>query len=125
MTVKFHFSGKIISLGLLYIGFFKFILEFWRGDQIVITPPWALGHLFSLSLFLSGLVIFYKESKRSLKRDFKLLVGVITNSQTRVLVLSKLAREWYNLKVSLSSFFISFGKNLKRKLNLRKNPKQF
>lgn len=125
LTVKFHFSGKIISLGLLYTGFFKFILEFFRGDQLVISPPWALGHIFSVFLFLSGLVIFYRQSRRDPRRDLKLLLSFVISSQTRSLVLLKLARQWYNLKVSLSSSLIKFGKDLKRKLNLRGNPKEF
>lgn len=125
MVVKFHFSGKIVSLGLIYTGFFKFILEFWRGDQLVLRAPWALGHVFSLALFLAGVSIFYRESKRSFSSDLKLLLGIIISSQTRVLVLSKLARQWYNLKVSLSSSFIKFLRSLKRKLNLRQNPKEF
>lgn len=129
-VLKFHFSGKIVSLALILIGIVKFFTEYYRGDSRLLTLGLAWGHLFSLILVVLGIVIFYIRSKRSIVSDVAFLLTVTVSSKKRKLVLLTFQKTWYNFVINsqvksrelargLQTLFMS----IKRRLNVKPTPK--
>ncbi len=122
-AVHFHFNGKIVSYSLILLGFFRFLLEFFREKQYG-----GLGYFFYCLLFMFGIFIFYQKSKRNLVEDlkdtFKNLVRLITESGFRFEILKELKKNWYNQKVGLNWKFKGI-KEILRRVNVRPTPKSF
>lgn len=124
-VVRFHFTGKIIALALIFLGLVKFVTEFWRGDNLPLYGNLTYGMVFSLLLLISGWVIFYRYSKRSILADL-ISVGVIfTSVKRRKVLTSQLRKSWYNQKVSWKIRFHSLPKFFKKKLNVRATPEKY
>lgn len=120
--LRFHFTGKIFSLGLILLGVVKFSLEFLRADSPILLYQFKLGHLFSLLTIIFGIYFYYKLGKRSLARDLQGLIRFFINSKQRQVTLSKLNRSWYNLKINWKISLTKNSKRLFRKLNVKSNP---
>lgn len=93
-AIRFHAAGRIASLGLIYLGIIKFILEFFRADT-------QGGHFFALVLIVLGIVVSYRIEKRSFLSDLRALpkhfVLFFVNSEFRRMVIQKASNSWYNL----------------------------
>lgn len=118
-ATHFHLSGQIASLVLIYIGLVKFITEFFRAGQ-------GGGYLFAFTLIVLGIASYYRISKKSFMGDLKdwlkFAVKIITDNQTRKIVLMELRKNWYNFKVKMSWRFRQLSKLLRR-LNVKPTPK--
>lgn len=100
MCLRFHWSGKVVSIGLILLGVIKFFAEFLRADTQMLISPITEGQLLSVVSLLLGVYIFYTQSKRSLRHDLQSLGVLLSNHQRRNLALSKTARSWYNFRVT-------------------------
>lgn len=121
---RFHFEGIVFSLGIIYIGIFKFLLEFLRGDRSHPLHLDFLGFAYSLAMIIAGIICFYASSKRSYVRDLKSFFQIIINSRRRAILLSKLKTTCYNQLVSGRLFFQTGKKDLFKRLNIRSTPKE-
>lgn len=132
MVLRFHFTGKIVSLFLIFLGTIKFFLEFLRGDAKVLVGPLYYGQLFSLLAICLGSLIFYTQSKRSILSDIKYILALPINKKEQLKLLLNFKKNWYNssvaLKVKLEKFFSwlnNLPTRLKKKLNVRSTPQEF
>ncbi len=123
-SLRFHPMGRIAYRGLIILGLLKFILEFFRGDKQIIYNI-SLGHLFSALIFIFGIVCFYKLTKRSLRADIKSAIKIVTSSQKRSLVVTRLSKSWYNLVVDWKFSMQKGIKRLSKLLNIKSNPRGF
>lgn len=114
-ATHFHQTGKIVSLSLILIGLVKLILE--PLKQIHIE-----GYIFSTTLIVLGVTIFYQVTKRKFIADFKtffrFLLGFINNSQNRKLVLVAFRKNWYN-QTTAFTWRLRIFKKLLRRFNVR------
>lgn len=117
-AVRFHTRGGIISMALIYLGLIKFITGFFRPVQIE-------NYIFSISLTLLGITIFYKtvntagsRKKRTPWSDLKvslLFIGsLVTNSKSRNVLLLTLGKNWYNQKTALTWKLSNLSKLFRR-----------
>jgi len=63
-------------------------------------------------------------------KDLKAFFDAVRNSKSRRLMLLKLIKWWYNLKVNLARYnfrvlLSSWSRRFKRRLNIRSTPKEF
>lgn len=132
-VVKFHFTGKIAALFLIFIGIIKFTAEFGRGDiRLINIAGVSFGHIFSILLATLGLVAFYRLSKRSVTADLRSLKTIMSSGKKRKTALVRFQKNWYNYQVDFKikigravGFFGALPKFLRRKLNVRPTPKNF
>ena len=125
VCLRFHFAGKVFALGLIYFALISFLTEFLRGDKQILYASLSLGHLLSFSLFLMGVVVYYRQGKKSFIKDLRFIFGVFTNSKLRSIVLLKFEKSWYNLKVNFNVWTKTRIKKLFRRLNVKSNPPEF
>lgn len=110
MAVHFHQRGKIASLGLIYMGVVKLILE-----------PLKQNHseaIFSGIFVILGLTVFYKATKQTPMKHIKgagrFLSKFITNSEVRKKVVQNIIKSCYNHKTSVSWKIRNLRKLLRR-----------
>ncbi|MBI3486345.1 prolipoprotein diacylglyceryl transferase [Candidatus Daviesbacteria bacterium] len=125
MCLRFHFTGKVASVALILLGLIKFPLDFYRGDEPKVLGNFNEGHFFAVFSALLGIVIYYRQSKKSFITDLKFLAYFFINSKVRNTTLSKFNKTWYNLKVNFRISYLNFKKQLFKKLNVKSNPNQF
>lgn len=133
-TIRFHFSGKIISQTLIFLGSIKLLTEFYRGDSQSLFTGLMISYGLVLSVLLQavGVTVFYWRCKRNPVTDIRLILEVFHSPKRRSLVLATCRRSWYNFTVSwrlrlaktvkalkLASYFI------KRRLNVKPTPEDF
>lgn len=112
---RFHLRGKILSLALIYIGLIKFLMMFLKqkSDE---------GQFLSVVLFLLGMVILYRITKRDIILDIKNLPKIIFKSMIDPAIrrswLVGFKKNWYNQKTSISWKLRNLKKNLRR-LNVK------
>lgn len=121
-SVKFHFNGQILTKGLILLGFFKFVLEFYRGDSQKIFLGIPLGTVWSLILVVLGVKIYYQQAKKSFLVDLKYALSLLYMSQRRKNFVSKLARSWYNFRVNLHFFLTRKSKGVFKTFNVKTTP---
>jgi len=131
-AIRFHFAGKICALTLIIVGIEKFVLEFYYGERFfLINNFWlSLGNLFSLSILILGVIIFYKKSKRNIKTDLRLLFTLPLSRKKQESMFAYLKKSVYNRKVNsvikmkrVYEIIRTLPKTLKRRLNVKSNPK--
>lgn len=109
-ATRFHQRGKIASLGFIYIGVIKLIFEPFRQDHT--------GLFFSIILILLGFTIYYRITRQNpinhLQSLSKLLIGMFTDSQTRIQVVQSLGKTWYNQKTGFGWKLRNLKKVLRR-----------
>lgn len=114
-SAHFHQRGKILSLSLIYIGLVKLLMEPLHSSH-------NEGIFLSVLLVILGINIFYKVTKRNLKKDLKtsinFLYKLFTDPLTRKFTLVRFQKYWYNQTTHFSWSFRNFKKNLRR-LNVR------
>ncbi len=118
VAIKFHFQGKILSLGLIFFGLSKFMLEFFRAP--VRGFPTYGGELLSLVVISLGLYIFYNLSGRKITAD----IISLTESKTRRGILVGINKGWYNQRILWSQRFrkIKLSRILRR-IRVKPTPK--
>lgn len=108
VAVRFHFTGKIISLTLIILGVVEFLLEFLRVEK-------TGGLIFSPLVLILGIFSFYKLGKKDIRLDLanlgKFLVSLLTSEKIRRIVWQKFLKFWYNQKVA---FIWSFNQIKKK-----------
>lgn len=96
-ALRFHQRGKIASLGFIYIGVIKLVLDPLREDHS--------GREFSLVFILLGLTIYYKITKQSPITQFKLLRKFLgrffKEPEVRKRVVQNVYKYWYNQKTAI------------------------
>ncbi|MBI2021638.1 prolipoprotein diacylglyceryl transferase [Candidatus Daviesbacteria bacterium] len=123
-VLKFHINGVVAALGLILLGVIKFALEFYRGDRQFLFGNISLGHLYSIAVFLVGLSIYYSRSKKSLLSDIKFVLSLPINKDRRGVVLNRLGKNWYNLKVNFKVSLQRKTKKIMRGINVKtESPK--
>lgn len=122
-VLKFHFSGQVASIGLIFLGLFKLIFEFFRGDTTQIAGV-SQGFIWGGVLIYLGFYVYYKRSKRSLVLDLKSLGRFLASPQKQKLMLSKLTKSWYYLKISWRHKTSRKAKQWTRGWNVKSNPSQ-
>jgi phosphatidylglycerol---prolipoprotein diacylglyceryl transferase len=124
-VVKFHFNGKIASLGLILLGVIKLGLEPFRGDTQVLYQQATVGTVLSSLLILAGIVCYFRLSKKSVLGIFKSFIAFFINSNKREVAVSRMRRNWYNLRVSLKVILTRWRKRIFKTLHIRSNPESF
>lgn len=122
-VLKFHFSGQVASLGLILLGFLKLIFEFFRGDKLKIAGV-PQGFIWGGVLIYLGFYVYYKRSKRSFFSDIRYFVKFLTSPKSPKLMLSKLTKNWYYLKISWRHKTSRRAKQLTRGWNVKPTPPQ-
>ncbi len=108
-TTHFHKSGKIAAFALIFLGLIQLVLSPLKDSS---------EQFFSLSIFILGIVIFYRVTKRNILADLKLLSRVgklfIISPEFRKKALIALQKSWYNHKVLFLWRLKNFSKILRR-----------
>lgn len=126
VALKFHWSGKVLGLGLIFMGLTSFLFDFLRGDRILLTS-WVSLNMISAVISLGlGLVTIYRVGKRSIKSDLGMIPLLFTSEKFRQTTLSRIGRGWYNLKVnfrvSLLRYYrlaVSRSKSILKSINVK------
>ena len=109
-ATHFHQRGKIASLGFIYIGIIKLMLDPLKQDHS--------GRIFSLSFVLLGLTIYYKVTKQNPIKHLKIfgsfLVKFIVDSEVRKRVVQIVYKSWYNQKTIIGWKLRNLKKLLRR-----------
>lgn len=124
-SLRFHFNGKIASVGLIILGVLKLLLEPMRGETQTGFLNMSLGVIGSLLAMLLGIFCFYKQSKRSFINDIKFFIGIFINPSKRKIVVSKIKRSWYNFVVTSQISYQKWRKDMQRQLRIRSTPTKF
>lgn len=106
-AVRFHPRGKIVSLSLIYIGSIFFLLEPLKESH-------NKGQFLSLTLFIWGVYIFYKVTKRNIISEVRNLPQFIYKEYT----LARLKKSWYN-QTTVVWWKIKNLKKMLRRINVR------
>lgn len=122
ISLKFHFTGKIFSLGIIYFSIIKFVLEFFRGDQFQLVTVISLGHLFAIATFIYGIWSYYKTSKKSFIGDLNHFQKVLFNSKIRQNAISNILKRWYNTRVHFRYQLSQKHKGFLKRINVKSNP---
>jgi phosphatidylglycerol---prolipoprotein diacylglyceryl transferase len=125
MACRFHSPGKVAALTLFYLGIIKFFFEFFYALRQIVIGPVGVGHLAALGLIGYGWYLYYKKTKRVFKEDVMKARGIFTDSSRRRVYLSRVAKRWYNTKVTLIFTLRSRFKTLKRVLKITSTPRHF
>lgn len=123
-AVRFHFNGQIASIGLILLGIIKFVFEFYRGE---VHKIWGFqtGLFWPIVVIIVGVTAYYFKAKRSIVADLLFAVSFLYSQKTRVIVFSKLTKNWFNFFVGLKVGFAKRTRNLLRFLNVKTNPPKF
>lgn len=112
---RFHLRGKILSLALIYIGIIKFLMRPLQQEA-------DEGRFLSVILFILGMTILYRITKRNIISDIKNMPKIVFKSVTdpaiRRSFFVRLKKSWYNQKTSISWKFRNLKKSLRR-LNVK------
>ena len=129
-TIRYHILGTALALGLVILGSVKFFFEFFVSDTLKLYSFITLGHILSMISITIGVRVYYQVTKRLILKDLKAFFDAVRNSKSRRLMLLKLIKWWYNLKVNLARYnfrvlLSSWSRRFKRRLNIRSTPKEF
>lgn len=109
-ATHFHQRGKIASLGFIYIGIIKLMLDPFKLDHS--------GRIFSVIFVLLGLTIYYKVTNQNpithLKIFGKFLVKFIVEEEVRKKVVQTVYKSWYNQKTNIGWKLRNLKKLLRR-----------
>lgn len=132
ICLRFHWSGKVVSETLIYLGLILFLSEFLRGDRLSYFLGISFNRIFSTLAILSGTYLFYSKSGRSVGMDLRLLIRVLSNPSERKRWVETLKKSWYNLRVNWRSNTIRIYKigslrfkRILRSSNVKLKPPEF
>lgn len=116
-ATHFHQRGSIVSFSLILIGIIKLLTEPLRQTQ-------PTSYIFSAVLLLLGIIIFYRiqHGRRTLLKDLRLLLVLLTSLRSYTSAISRLRKSWYNQRIAFSWKIKSLGKILRR-LRVKSSPK--
>lgn len=124
-ALRFHFMGQIAAKGFIFLGISKLILEFFRGDKQLIFVGFSTGLIYSILLIMLGTYVYYAQSKRSFKRDLKMIVSLPINPKQQRVLVYKLKKSWYNQKVNFKLGVLFWVRKITKLLNIKSNPTKF
>lgn len=124
-VLKFHFTGKIAGLGLIFLGLIKLCLEPFRGDRQFLITQISTGQIFALLLVVSGFLAYYQLGKRSVRADLKLIRRLLTETDFRNRTVLRSVRRCYNLITERRQRFLRQQKRLFTKINVKSTPPKF
>lgn len=117
LVTHFHSRGYVVGVTFITLGVIKIVLEPLRQIH-------SAGSLFSATLLVLGLFIFYKSTGRNFLLDLKRLPVVIarffTHKETRLTALQFFQKWWYNQKALWIWRAHSIKKSIRR-VNARSN----
>lgn len=122
-ATHFHPRGKIISQSLILIGIIKLAMEPLRAVH-------GAGYIFSLTLIVLGVTIFYKTygGSRTPLSDLSsfglFLVKLLRDKENRQMLMVSLKKSWYNQKTAIA-WKLGQVTKLLRRLRVRPSPKNF
>lgn len=133
LASKFHPYGIVSALFLLFLGAVKFLMLFFRGDEQLTLFGWLnVTRDLPLIVLVSGIALFYRQTKRGVLKDLTFLANLPLNPRSRKLAFTTLRKSWYNYKVYWKVTFQRLIKNtnlifkkLKRRLNVKSTPQEF
>ena len=109
-ATHFHQSGKIASLGIIFISIVGLILVPLKQDRS--------GLIFLIVLLILGITIYYRIAKQNpiihLKQIKNFCLGLITSPQARKMTIQTLSKTWYNQTTLISWKIRDFKKGLRR-----------
>lgn len=123
-VVRYHKPGQVAGIGLILLGFIKFIFEFFRGDSQYFMSV-KVGFLFALAIIILGIWVYYKNSKKTVLGDVRYTVRLTYDQNKRRTAISKMQKNWYNLFINLKISWSRFIKKLSKLLNVKSNPNKF
>ena len=127
-VLRFHYHGKIASLGLIYLGFIKLMMDFFKAvrlEENILNYAINLNLIFSIFLIVLGWRLNYKLGKRKLKEDLMFVRDlVVSNDKKRDIIIS-LKKGFYNSFISFKLKIIRFKRNTLKFLHIKKNPADF
>lgn len=110
-ATHFHLRGIIVSLSLIYIGLIKLVTEPLKANH-------KEGFILSFVLFVLGITLFYRATKRSIMDDIKgffISIGkFLISSNSRRIILARVQKYWYNQTTTLAWKIRNFKKNARR-----------
>ncbi len=114
-ATRFHPRGKIVSLGLIYIGLIKLMTE-------PLKEVSGEGSLLSAILVVLGITILYKVTRRNLRGDFRnlsfFIYKLITDPAAQKNTLANFQKNWYSTK-TLVFWKLRNWKKFLRRINVR------
>lgn len=122
LSLKFHFTGKIFAVGLVYLGILKLAIEPWRGDRQFLYQNISTGTIYSIFIIAIGTYVYYLRSKKSFISDLKSLYLSIFSSKKRKESILQLKKRWYNLRVGLKLKIQRKPKHFFKKINVKTTP---
>ncbi len=123
--LRFHFNGQIFALGMIFLGLEKVVTQPFRGVSQSLFLGLSDGYLWGALIFLYGLVIYYRQSKKSFSSDLRFFIRIFTSNTTRERALTRLNRNWHNLTISLTIALAKYRRIFVKYLNVKSNPRQF
>ena len=113
-SLRFHFPGKILSIGLISIGLTKSITDLLRVSSFD-------SHILAFSTLILGIFIYFKASKKSFKKTLHELKTISVRELTALrddrVTLEDMKRSWYNGRSKLRLAL--------RRLGVKPTPKNF
>lgn len=100
MALRFHFTGKVASSGLVVLGLIKYLTSFLRADASPVFFGHSAEQLFSLSCITLGTWLYYHLGKRKVVTDLRVAARAFTSPKHRRMVLLKIRRACYNLRIN-------------------------
>jgi phosphatidylglycerol:prolipoprotein diacylglycerol transferase len=129
-VIRFHFTGKILAMFLLFVGITKLALESYRGDQLQIIYGLSFGHVASLLTLMVGIWVYYHRSRRVFVRDIRDFVTFPVSPRRQRIWLLHLRKGWYNQRVNWAyrlkqgALAMEDGpKRLMKRLHVKPTPK--
>lgn len=123
--LRFHFNGQIFALGLIFVGFMRLLTQPFRGFAESLFMGISDGYIWSTILIIYGILVYYRQSKRSMTGDLSFVAKIFTRSSTREQFISRVGRWWRNLTISLSITLAKYRRILVKYLNVKSNPREF
>ena len=117
--------GQIAAQGFIFLGIAKLILEFFRGDRQLIFGGISTGLIYSVLLIILGTYGYYAQSKRSFKRDLRMVLSLPVNPKQQRVLVYKIKKSWYNQKVNFKLGVLYWFRKITKLLNIKSNPTNF
>lgn len=123
--IKFHPHGIIGAQALLLLGLVKFILEFFRADSQRLWGNLSAGIVFASLLIISGVTIYYRQTRRNWLSDIQFLTKLLVSRQLRYQTWAGVKKKWYNFRVDFKIGLMRHLKNLGKLIHVKSNPSKF
>lgn len=123
--LRFHFNGQIFAIGLILLGLERLFTQPFRGFSQSLFLDIHDGYLWGTLILIYGILIYYRQSKKSFRADLNFIVRNFTQSNTREKTLTRISRSWFNLVVRSRLALAKYKRLFVKYLNVKNNPKEF